>query len=284
MERSKSFRPSKQEILMKRIHSILILLSTIAMAMPLMAQEQLNVKFNDPSRPGLLKINWANGSITVKTHNSNDVTIEARRGRGSFSPAPPEAGGLRRIDDAGRGLMVDSDTQNVITISGPSSIGNGNLEIEVPVKTNLNLQTRNGSSLTVEGVEGDIEATNRNGSVNLTNIAGSAVAYSMNGRVVVSFRDIAAGKPMSFTSMNGSVDVTLPSTSKANLKMRTDNGAIYTDFDIQMGPAATPVTNQDQDGHYRIQVDRTVTATVNGGGADFDLRTRNGNIYLRKAK
>jgi hypothetical protein len=182
--------------------------------------------------------------------------------------------------------MVDSDPQNVITIAGPSSIGNGNLEIEVPVKTNLNLQTRNGSTISVDGVEGDIEATNRNGMVSLTNISGSAVAYSMNGKVIVSFRDIATGKPMSFTSMNGFVDVTLPSASKASLKMRTDNGAIYTDFDVQMGPTspAAAVPNQDQNGHYRIQVDRTVTGTINGGGADFDLRTRNGNIYLRKGK
>jgi hypothetical protein len=268
---------------MKRIQIVLLFLLTLAAAMPLAAQEQLNVKFIDPTRPGLLKVSWTNGSITVKTHNSSDVTISERSGRFN-RPAPPEAGGLRRIDQAGRGLMVDSDPQNVITIAGPNSIGNGNLEIEVPVKTNLNLQTRNGSTISVDGVEGDIEATNRNGIVSLTNIGGSAVAYSMNGKVIVSFRDIAAAKPMSFTSMNGFVDVTLPSASKASLKMRTDNGAIYTDFDIQMGPAPGVVTNQDQDGHYRIQVDRTVTGTINGGGADFELRTRNGNIYLRKAK
>jgi hypothetical protein len=66
--------------------------------------------------------------------------------------------------------------------------------------------------------------------------------------------------------------------------LRTDNGAIYTDFDVQMQQTSTPVTSQDQDGHYRIQVDRTVSGTINGGGADFDLRTRNGNIYLRKTK
>jgi hypothetical protein len=269
--------------MMKRIQIVLLFLLTLAVAMPLPAQEQLNVKFNDPTRPGLLKVSWTNGSITVKAHSGSDVTIGAKSGRFT-APAPPEAGGLRRIDTAGRGLMVDSDPQNVITIAGPSSIGNGNLEIEVPVKTNLNLQTRNGSTISVDGVEGDIEATNRNGMVSLTNISGSAVAYSMNGKVIVSFRDIAAGKPMSFTSMNGFVDVTLPSASKANLKMRTDNGAIYTDFDIQMGPASAVVPNQDQNGHYRIQVDRTVTGTINGGGADFDLRTRNGNIFLRKAK
>jgi hypothetical protein len=31
-------------------------------------------------------------------------------------------------------------------------------------------------------------------------------------------------------------------------------------------------------------MDRSIYGTVNGGGADFELRTFNGEIYLRKAK
>jgi hypothetical protein len=77
---------------------------------------------------------------------------------------------------------------------------------------------------------------------------------------------------MSFSSMNGSVDVTLPPTSKLNVKLRTQNGGIWTDFDIQTQPGSTG------------QGEKTITGTINGGGADFDLRTHNGNIYLRKEK
>jgi hypothetical protein len=43
------------------------------------------------------------------------------------------------------------------------------------------------------------------------------------------------------------------------------------------------VTNQDQ-GRYRIEVDKTINGSINGGGAEIELRTRNGNIYLRKGK
>jgi hypothetical protein len=31
-------------------------------------------------------------------------------------------------------------------------------------------------------------------------------------------------------------------------------------------------------------VDRSIYGTINGGGPDFELRTFNGDIYLRKAK
>jgi hypothetical protein len=266
---------------MRKILNLAVLSTVLATANSGYAQERVSAKFNDPSRPGLLKVNWYNGSIIIKTHSTNDVTIDAKS-RPVSRREPAETAGLRRIDGGGRGLIIDSDANNVMTLNGPNSSFGGELEIEVPARTNLNLQSHNGRTISVDGVEGDIEATNHNGSVELTNVGGSVVAHSMNGRVVVSFRDIAAGKPMSFSSMNGSVDVTLPATAKADLKMRTDNGGVWTDFDIQ-SKAASAATNSDQ-GRYRIEIDKTINGSINGGGSEIELRTRNGNIYLRKAK
>ena len=270
----------------------LILTVLLCMSCPLPAQEQVTARWNDPSRPGLLKVNWVMGSITVRMHAGNDVIVQTKNNRNGLDdrivrrPAPPDTAGLRRIDSGAAPVTIDSDANNVMTITGGGILpGFGDLEIAVPVKTNLNLQTVNGRTISVDGVEGDIEVTAVNGSVNLTNIVGSVVAHSMNGKVVVSFQNIAAGKPMSFTSMNGNVDVTLPAASKANLKMRTRNGGIYTDFDLQMTPASAPASPpQDQTGLRRIQVEKNVSGTINGGGAEFDLRSQNGNIYLRKAK
>jgi hypothetical protein len=274
---------------MKTMISLMLVLFS-CISSPLLAQQQVTAKWNDPSRPGLLKVNWVMGSISVRTHASNDVTVEAKGDRNRLDdhivrrPAPSETAGLRRIDSGGSPVTIDSDTNNVMTVSGGGIIpGFGDLEIEVPAKTNLNLRTVTGRAISVDGVEGDIEVMAMNGSVNLTNIVGSVVAHSMNGTVLVSFLNIAAGKPMSFTSMNGNVDVTLPAASKANLKIRTGFGGIYTDFDLQMTPPSGNST-QEQNGLRRIRVEKNVSGTINGGGADFDLRSQNGNIYLRKAK
>jgi hypothetical protein len=272
--------------------SSLALGTLIFLSTPLLAQERVTAKWNDPSRPGLLKVNWIMGSISVKTHNTDDVTVETKGDRNRLDerivrrPAPPETAGLRRIDSGGAPLTIDSDSNNVMTITGGGIVpGISDLEIEVPAKTNLNLQTVNGRTISVDGVEGDIEVMAVNGNVSLTNIVGSVVAHSMNGKVVVSFQNVAAGKPMSFTSMNGNVDVTLPAASKANLKMRTRNGGIYTDFDLQMTPPSGPANStQGQTGLRRIQLEKNVAGTINGGGAEFDLRSQNGNIYLRRAK
>jgi hypothetical protein len=261
-------------------------LATLVMAAALQGQDvntdRVVVNFSDPSRPGLLKVNLVNNAVTVKTHNGNDVIIEStsRRGRGRIDRPPA---GLRRID-SNSGLTVEEEN-NVMTVSVRNFNNSGDLEIQVPGKTNLNLRTVNGGDLVVEGVEGEIEVTNTNGPVMLNNVAGSIVAHATNGRVVASLRDVTPNKPMSFTSMNANLDITLPANVKANLKMRTDNGATYSDFDIQLRPTAPTVEDsRNQGGRFRIQTDRTITGTINGGGPDFDLRTLNGNIYIRKSK
>ena len=92
---------------------------------------------------------------------------------------------------------------------------------------------------------------------------------------------------MAFSSLNGNIDLTFHANTKANLKMRTDNGDVYSDFDIQRRPSdRKPAVddNRKQGGPYRIEIDKSVNGTINGGGPDFDLRTLNGNIYIRKGK
>ncbi len=117
-------------------------------------------------------------------------------------------------------------------------------------------------------------------------MSGAVVAHTVNGRVIATLNRIAADKPMAFTSLNGVVDVTLPPTVKANLKLRTDNGSAFTDFELQMLPQANTPSIEDtrrDRGRYRIDVNKVIYGSVNGGGPEIEMRTFNGNIYLRKA-
>src|SRR5262249_31050966 len=245
--------------------------------------DRVTVSWSDPSRPGLLKVNFMNASITVKSYAGKDVIIEStssNRGR----PRPPRPDGLKRIDTNGDGFVVEEEN-NVMSVTA-RSFNNGGLEIQVPAKTNLNLRTVNGGAIVVEGIEGEIELSNTNGNVRLRDVAGSVVAHATNGSLVATLRDVTPGKPMSFTSMNANIDVTLPPATKANLKVRTDNGEAWSDFDFQLRPNAAPTVedSRQRGGPFRIQIDKTINGTINGGGPDFDFRTLNGNIYIRKSK
>ena len=91
---------------------------------------------------------------------------------------------------------------------------------------------------------------------------------------------------MSFTFQNGLVDVTFLNNIKANARMSTGHGEIWTDFDIQVKQQPAPVAQdlRAQGGRYRIEIDRNVYGTINGGGSDLTLATFNGSLYIRKGK
>jgi hypothetical protein len=79
------------------------------------------------------------------------------------------------------------------------------------------------------------------------------------------------------------VDVTLPAAAKANLKLRSNQGDIYTQFEMQLRPGAAPQSRTD--GRTRvIDANQSVYGAINGGGPEFELRTWNGDIFVRKGQ
>ena len=79
--------------------------------------------------------------------------------------------------------------------------------------------------------------------------------------------------------------MTLPSDTKATVKMETQNGSIYSDFEIQMN--ASPREPKVEDvrkggGKFRVVTEKARFGSINGGGPEFRFKTVNGNIHIRK--
>lgn len=245
------------------------------------------VPFSDPSRPGKVEVGLLNsGGITVRGENRRDVAVVIRSAASGrpVRPEPPAPPGMRRLTQT-PGYTISEERNEIKIESNSFRQGIGALEIRVPLRTNLELSSVNGGTITVENVEGELEIGNVNGSVVLTNVAGSVVANSQNGGVTATLSRVTADKPMAFSSFNGKVDVTMPASIKANLKMRSDNGDIFTDFDVQLqqAPPAGRGNRNPREG-YRLEVNRALYGTVNGGGPEIELRSFNGSIYLRKGQ
>ncbi len=243
--------------------------------------DRVTVNFSDPSKPGTVKAHVLTGRITVKGANRKDVQVETRAfstsARQPQSDAPP---GLRRLTQPPGFSLTEENNEVTITSSFGRSL---DLEIQVPTRTNLKLSVVNGSEVVVDAVEGEVEVSNVNGSITLNNIAGAIMAHSINGTVKATLARATPDKAMAFTSLNGIVDVTLPSSMKANLKLRSDRGDVFTDFDVQTRPATpTAGDNQRRGGKFRIDVNRAIYGTINGGGPEVELRTFNGSVYVRK--
>lgn len=253
-----------------------IVLSALAVAQD--ASAPITVSFSDPARPKMLRANLMNGTLAVTGYDGKDVQIEVRGGSHT-AHRPERAAGLRRIDLGG---VRAEEENNTIRVHSPL---HGNLFIRVPFDTSLKLETMNGGDMKVDKVSGALELSNMNGGVIATNVSGSVVAHSMNGKVIVTFEKMLPDKPMSFSTMNGDVDITLPADARANLRLKSDNGGIYTDFDLKITGGSQPAAAGEgsaKGARYKVKADRAITGTINGGGPDLTLKTVNGSIYLRK--
>jgi Sigma-70 region 2 len=187
----------------------------------------------------------------------------------------------RRLEPTAGFEVVEENNRMVIPANANDSV---ELLVTVPTRTNLKAVGTNGGPLTIEGVDGEIEARNTNNAITLTNVAGSVVANRTNGNVKATLTRVT-DKPMAFTSFNGNVDVTLPASLKATFKLRSDMGDLFTDFDLQVKTDTTTSPNpQRENGQLRIVVNKSLTGTLNGGGPEIELRTFNGYVYLRKGQ
>ncbi|WP_324678367.1 DUF4097 family beta strand repeat-containing protein [Hymenobacter sp. GOD-10R] len=268
-----------------------LLTALLGASLPTLAQsgdkDQLVVPLSSPGKPGMLRVKLVNGSINVVGYSGKDVIIDAgsREGkRTATRPIPANANGLRRIDnDSGVELTVD-ENDNRINVKTDSYRHPVNLVIKVPQHFSLQISTVQDGNIVVENVTGELEVGNVNGGIQLKDVSGSAVANTVNGPVTATFRSVTTSTPMAFSSVNGAIDVTFPSNTKAALKLKSDQGEIYSDFDLVTEKSAAKINRTNEGGTYRVNVDNWTYGKLNGGGSEVMMKTLNGNIYIRKAK
>ena len=283
---------------MNKLRVYFIIISAVICVLMLEAQtlaaeapgnNHIVVPLADPSRPAQVRAHLLNGSITVKTYDGKEVIVDAKSRDGddeeeSNSGRRP-TGGLHRIPVASTGLSIEAEG-NQVRVGTDSVRRTVDLTLTVPVHTSLSLKTVNGGKITVTGVDGELDVNDVNGEVDLNHISGSAVAHALNGHVLATFVRVDPQKPMAFSSLNGDIDVTFPADLKATVSMRTDNGEVYSDFDIQLQATNAQPNVEDgrgKGGKYVVRVEKTVKGTINGGGQEIQLKNFNGNIYIRKA-
>jgi DUF4097 and DUF4098 domain-containing protein YvlB len=268
--------------------TIVVWLGLAATAFPQVpGTDHVTIPLSDPSRPGTVKVNLLAGSISVKGYAGKEIIVDAkaRQEEESHGHRRADTSGMKRIPNTSTGLTVEEEG-NVVSISTGSLNRSVDISLQVPARSTLRLKTINDGDIKVEQVQGEIEVNDINGSVNLTQVSGSVVAHALNGNVKVSMVSIEPNKPMSFSSLNGDIDVSFPPDLKANASMKTDNGEIFSDFDIKIeATAVQPVAGdaRGKGGKFRIKIDKTTKGTINGGGPEFQFKTFNGNIYIRKS-
>ena len=126
-------------------------------------------------------------------------------------------------------------------------------------------------TIVVEGVNGEIDINNINGPVTLKNVSGNTLVHTVNGDIEAVLTRVSADKPLSFSTMHGDIDVTLPADVKECFFIYTEKCEIYTDFDMNMARKAARAESPEttDQGKFRITFYKALKGQVNGGGAEI---------------
>ena len=232
------------------------------------SKDKVTVPLSSPSQPATIKIHLVSGSATVTVGSGGEVVMESSAGFHEGGGADDVPAGMHRLDAGRRSGPDIAEDHNVVTIGTGPSGGAGDLSIQVPVNSSLTLKALNSGHIDVTGVNGELDIENMNGPITVKSVSGSVTAHALNGGITVTLDKVTPDKPMSFTCMNGPIDVTLPADTRARLRMKTDHGSVYSDFEVKVAAA--------------VKGDKTVVGSINGGGPEFRFETVSGNILLHK--
>lgn len=266
---------------MKTMKSIIYILAfLVALSGQALAQQDLKVPLSNPDRPGKLKLNAIYADdITITGYDGNEVLV-ILDGEDEEDERNLNRNGLRRISTAGVGLEVTEDNNEVTIRTSPSS-DDVELEVRVPRNFSLMLQVTHGD-VVIEGVTGEHEVKATNGDVEMVDVGGSVIVNSVNGDIEVTMTSVTPNTPMSFTGLNGDIEVSFPAGTKFTGKMKTDYGDVYTNFDIDLNRNSNKAEVSSGDGTYTVTINKWISGDVNGGGPEFLFKTMHGDIEIRK--
>ncbi len=191
------------------------------------------------SGPVVLNATTSGGSITVESHEKNEVVIDVivRRGSSYFTGDFSDIGELR-FDKNGNTISVEANVQSGFFRRGSSV--SVSYVIKTPAETSAHVRT-SGGSLSLSGLEGSQRLQTRGGSITLSEIGGTVDASTSGGGISMynikgELSARTSGGSIKMENSSGNFDVqtsggsiTLNSIS-GNMSARTSGGSINAEF------------------------------------------------------
>jgi len=142
-----------------------------------------------------------------------------------------------------------------------------NFMVRVPQRVSFVGKTINGS-ITATSLNGNVVTQTINGSIKIST-SGYAEAKTINGEIDARLGDATWSNALNFQTINGGINIEMPSSLSTAVDAETLNGSFTSDFQLAV---TTLTTNK-----------KHVKGVIGPGGRDLVLRTINGSINLRIA-
>lgn len=220
---------------------------------------------------GKVSVSNVNGSITVEAWDRNEVRLEVTKIADSRETLQDIE---IRIDSKADSFEVETDYGRWNRSGNKNWNNSRKLEVEfrlsVPRAAVLDeIETVNGS-VTVSNFTNYTEISAVNGSVKATNLRGTAKLSTVNGTTYAEFERLQPSDKIDLSTVNGSVNLTVPSDVNATVKAETVNGGIKNDFGL-------PVRK----GKY---VGRDLYGRIGSGETNIKLDSVNGELSILRRK
>lgn len=195
------------------------------------------------------------------------------------------AKGLRKISAGGMtdntGFGLNAQVRDGEVVVSQVGRGDGIIQVQVPNKSVVRVvqSTYHGGDLMVSNFKGELDVSMHYHQVKLTNTYGPLSVNTIYGSIFATFSEGPPTKDIRLHSTYQDVDLTLPKNTKANLRLSTGYGDMYTDFDVDVvadKEGAPKATEHEHDESSAL------TGKINGGGKLIALTASYKNIYLRQ--
>lgn len=254
----------------------LILFSLLVTSIQAQESETISIDLTDPSKPGFLKLYNHNGTIDIEGHSGRNVEIIITSKEGSKKNRPTRKG-LKRIANNAIGVTV-TEEDNYVHVKSSNNNRKDYL-IKIPTRFSLNVSSHHNGEIYIKNVKGDLEVNSHHGAIFLEKVGGAVIADTHHGEIKVSFTEISSGEPMAFTTYHGDVDISFPSNVSAEVKMKSAQGDIYTDFDFT---SSKPHLEKKNSGSKKeIKVSGWTFGVIGKGGPEYRFDTYHGDVIIR---
>lgn len=217
---------------------------------------------------GRVSVSNINGSIVVEAWDRNEVKFEYTK----IADTKERLADLEvEIDARADFFRAETNYDNFKTRGNSEGWkNNGKLSVEfklsVPRGAILNeIETVNGS-VNVSNFVNITRASAVNGAVIAENIRGTAKLSTVNGEVKADFDRLESGSKISLETVNGRVNLVIPSDSNATVRAESLNGNISNDFGLPI-----------KKGKY---VGRDLYGRLGAGDVQIRLESVNGSLSI----
>jgi len=240
--------------------------------------EQITVPLSQPNDPGVLIINHFKGSIIVTGYAGELVVVKARL---RYPASGKRNDNLKHISSNSIQLSA-TEQNNKVIVKSNSMVKTIDLEITVPHKFSLQIQNQDNGDIVARNLSGEMDISNVNGDINLNNISGIALLNTVDGNIDVQFNRVTPNVPMAFSTIEGNVDIIFPEDINASLKMKSEHGEIFSDFDVNIKKREQKTEKSNKTGSVKIYLEEWIYGKINNGGPEILIKSFDGNVFIRK--